>query len=251
MGLWSKIKKAVKKAVKAVKKAVKAVINTVKEVVNRIIGVIDFVLSLIGIRIEKFLRIKVLVLCKAEKTPVASLQEVQSWVDEAVRIYKLRSKVSIRSARLGAEPIVNIISKPAPEYVLKIDKNFWEEYFDEINDYFEENARFANRGPIGSLMDFFGYGPPIFIFVVEDVHVDEGECGYSYSCLMNDFIVIDSGCKLTTLAHEIGHKCGLFHRSGDKNLMNKNRIDPGDELSRWQITVVRNSRYVTFFNDGR
>ena len=251
MGLWSKIKKAVRKAVKSVIKAVKAVVNTVKEVVNRIVGAIDFVLSLVGLRIEKSLRIKVFILTKGNKTLVANVKEVQSWVDEAIRIYKTRAKINIRSDYLGAEPIVNVISKPAPDYVLKFEMNYREENFDEINDYFVKNAKLANIGPVGFLMDLAGYGEPIFIFVAEDVCAGENVSGHSYSPLLNSYIVIDPHCKLTTLAHEIGHKCGLNQKSGEKNLMNQHRIDPGDKLNTWQITIARNSRYVTFLNDGR
>ena len=51
--------------------------------------------------------------------------------------------------------------------------------------------------------------------------------------------------RASTLAHEMGHQNGLWHRPSVSNLMYKDR-ERGTDLSKWQRAWIRNSRFVTF-----
>jgi hypothetical protein len=79
MGFWSKVKKKVKKAWKKVKNTVKKVVRVVKDIVHRVLGVLDFIASLIGIRLRKYVRLKIYILCKSG-TPVQKPEHVEAWL---------------------------------------------------------------------------------------------------------------------------------------------------------------------------
>jgi hypothetical protein len=92
-----------------------------------------------------------------------------------------------------------------------------------------------------------GFGEPIYAFVILSIGGGADGCGYPMGVVNYCLMTID--CSMTTLAHELCHMCGLADRkSHDKNLMSEHRDHNKDfELNRWQIAVVRNSRYVTLF----
>jgi len=243
MSLWGKIKKAAKKVVRVVKRAVKTVVRVVKLIGNRALGILGFIGSLLGIRPTKFLRLKVWILKNEKGLPIIAESVAQQWVDEAKRIFKDRASIEIHAANQRREQIVNVLAEQPPNFALKPDISNSDMLTEEV-DWFDERRNYARTSIIGQfLADFLGYGEPIFAFAVEDITSDSQPLGVA-NTLWN-FCVVAQDAKLSTLAHELGHMCGLLHRSNVNNLMTPGRTD--DRLTRWQISVIRNSRFVTFF----
>lgn len=238
---WKKVKKVAKKVVNTVKK----VVRVVKEVVHRIVGVLDFIGSLLGIRPRKFLRLKVYILTDLKKRPIQTEQEVNRWVDETRRILKERMNVELQSADLRAgQSVVAVIPDPAPVEAVFPGCSFGDAFGDAA-DYYEDHFTYVHTSTWNFIGDAIGYGEPIYAFVV--AQIDGGKrngCAYPW---IHNLVLVEQTPRTTTLAHEIGHQCGLTHVSASQNLMKPDRADMDSKLNRWQISVFRNSRYVTFF----
>ncbi|MHA1955214.1 MAG: hypothetical protein ACW96U_14840, partial [Candidatus Heimdallarchaeaceae archaeon] len=118
--------------------------------------------------------------------------------------------------------------------------------FSDAADYFDDQCTYARTSAGSYLADLFGIGEPIFAFVVVDIGGGVDGCGYPMGIVNYCLMTID--CSMTTLAHELCHMCGLGDRSShNKNLMSRNRNHATDyDLTRWQISVIRNSRFVTY-----
>lgn len=94
---------------------------------------------------------------------------------------------------------------------------------------------------------------PITVFVVRDI---TGKIGCSLGPL-TDYVTIDTTLTTganpisgvlseSTMAHELGHCCGLLHRDDTKNLMYPDH-GRGDNITGWQKYVVRTCRHCTFW----
>ena len=232
--IWKKIKNTVKK-----------VVRIVKEVVHRILGVVDFIASLFGIHLRKYLRLKVYILTDLKGRPVQDLRTVNAWVDATTRIFRDRMNIVIQAADVRAgQPITVVIEERAPGYALFPDCSFGSA-FNDAADYYEENYDYVHTSSWNYIVDMLGYGEPIYGFVVADIAGgDKFGCAIPW---LHNFALVDNNPRTTTLAHEIGHLCSLGHRTSAGNLMNPDRGDMDASLTNWQISVIRNSRYVTFF----
>jgi len=246
LGLWSKIKKAVKKAVKKVVKTVKKIVRVIKEAIHRLIGIIDFLGSLIGIRPKKYLRLKIFILRKDGK-PIQNKAEIQSRLDKAKQIFEEELNIEIRKPNLVLD-FIDFLSDDAPSEALDVSACSFGSMFTDAADYFDDQCHYARTSTGSFIADLLGIGEPIFAFVVLSIGGGESEgCGYPWGPV--NFCLITRDCPMTTLAHELCHMCGLTDRSShNKNLMSSNRNKDTDyDLTRWQISVVRNSRFVTYF----
>ena len=227
--------------------AISIVARVVKEAVWRFIGIVDFVGSLVGIRPKKFLRLKIFILLDLKHRPVHPEVEVNRWLDETKTIFAQKMNVELHPANLRADEFVNIMAEPAPDSAMFPSCSF-AAGFGEAAEYYEENSAYSITSVTGFLADKLGYGEPIFAFVVHSIAGgDRQGCAYP---LIRNVCMIATNARTTTLAHEIGHLCGLTHHSGQHNLMNSDRDDMDSDLTRWQISVFRNSRYVTYLNAG-
>lgn len=244
---WRKIKKAAKKVAKAIKKAVKKVVNTVKkvlkaikDVVYKIVGLFDQALSLLGIRPKKYLRLKVIVLRKDDK-PIHDLKEVQAWYDMTKKVLLEKCNIEVRPPNLHLSP-VELIGEDAPSHAFKCNCSFGSAFSDD-NDYYETLTHYSVTSSSSAIMDFFGYGEPLYAIVIEDI---TGASGCAVP-LLNKYVLLDRGAGKTTLSHEFGHITWLAHKNKPRNLMNTNRDRDVDyELTNWQISNIRNSRYVVY-----
>jgi hypothetical protein len=108
-----------------------------------------------------------------------------------------------------------------------------------------------------------GYGAPVVAFTVKSI---EGSLGCSLGPL-TDWVVVQfddsnrdipdaelssddklgsSSGSISTLTHEVGHACNLWHVDDDSNLMHT-PPPRQSHLEVWQRVLVRASRHVTYF----
>ena len=238
MGLWSKIKKAAKKVGRAIRGAVSQIVSIINTVVQRIIGIPDWIGSLIGIRPQKKLRLKVVVLRDESGEYLASRKELQPIIDTAIDIYKRRCNVKIIPAE---EEFIQMYDVIPPTSALDISCNSgaWKEDFGEAGSFFSLLTAVPKVGLIG-----FGYATPVTAIVVRDI---AGKKGCSLGPL-TEYVTIDLDGIATddTLSHEIGHACSMKHRKKKSNLMFHSSTGRGDQLTRWQSSNVRWSKHVSY-----
>jgi hypothetical protein len=237
--MWKKLKKAVKKVVKTIKK----VVRVIKEITHRLVKVIDFIGSLIGIRPKKYLRARVFILKDLKGTLIKDIADVEAWVAVTKKVFKDRANIELTAAfKYGG--IVTIIDTPAPAAALFPECSFGFSFSDEM-DYYDDQATYppGNNGNV--LMDLLGYGEPVYAFIVSSVSGgDSNGCSWP---LISNIAVVKKDARPTTMAHELAHLCGARHSNGPHHLMNGARVDDIDsEMTTFQISTVRTSRYVTY-----
>jgi hypothetical protein len=235
MGLWSSIKKAAKKVWRAVKATVRAIVKIVIEIVVR---VINFVLVLLPI--QKKLRLQVLILRDEAGIPLlndnVSLKLLQGALDYAIKTFKDRFDVKIKPY---GSPIIQTLPKAAPSAALDVrcDTGAASNEWGEAGEYFAKNLAGWNLIPVS-------LGFPISVFIVRFI---DGKIGCSLGPLTDYVTVSVPGTQnISTIAHELGHCCGLLHRDDIKNLMFPN-TGRSNNVTGWQKFVVRNSRHCTFW----
>ena len=145
---------------------------------------------------------------------------------------------------------VETLGHAAPTAALEVGcgTDAWLEEFGEAGDLF---GRRTARNISGILT---GYAAPVTAFIVRDVEDVKG-CSLGP---LTDYVTLgldglensDPGDDVAPpskwLAHEIAHACGLWHDSyGNSNLINPDE-GSGIELTRFQRSVLRNSRHVTY-----
>jgi hypothetical protein len=230
------------------------IFNGIKEAFWRIIGIPDFILSVLGILIPKKMRVRVTILRDVdgkalfgdEELPQSErereLQLVQDAIDLLREVFKEEANIKVIAA---GDDWINIAFGPAPSYALTAPCGFdlFKEGLSRAGAYYR---RVAYKDTSGFLI---GYAQPITAIVVKDI-TDKRGCslGPLTSYLLIDvsgFDVTQINPRASTLAHEIGHQNGCWHRPSLSNLMYKG-VDRGTNLSRWQRAIIRDSRYVTF-----
>lgn len=228
--------------------------NGLKEAFWRILGLPDLILSLLGILIPKKLRVRVTILRDTdgkalygdEELPQADrereLQLVQDAIDLFKKVFKDEANINVLAA---GDKWINIASGPAPSAALTAPCGFelFTDGFSEAGAYYRWVAYKDAKGLL------IGYGQSITAIVVDDIS-DKAGCSLgpltSYLLIDKDGIDVSQVIpQASTLAHEMGHQCGLWHRPMVANLMHKERRR-GTDLSRWQRAWIRDSRYVTF-----
>lgn len=249
---WS-LKKAFKKAVKAVVKAakraatkvwqtVKKVWRVAQELAWRAASFFDALGSLLGIQPVKHARLKVFVLYDendSTQTPVVPLATAEQWVHVARNVFKDRMNISLHPHKGAKGTFVHLL--PAPTFVLTGPPCDFAAGFRDRADWYEEQTTDT----------VFGYGGTMYAFVVKtlDIKSKTNLNGCAWPWIHNFCLVDANKPKPTTLAHEMGHLCGVFpHSPADHNLMNKDRGDMDSKLQRWQMAVIRTARYVTYVN---
>ena len=205
-----------------------------REAVSRVLGVPEFVASLAGSRRRKQLRLRIVILRDERGQPVVSDGAVEEALEETRRVLEREAGTRVVAVDGG---LVTTADERAPTTALDspcTDSGLWRTDLGAAGPYFR---RLRVRGAVGR-------GAPITIFVVRDV---VGKCGCSLGPL-GDYVTIDpsglGGRTRRILAHELGHSCGLRHRSDPDNLMRAR--GQGERLTRWQRAVLRSSRHVTY-----
>jgi hypothetical protein len=244
----NKIKSVAKTVVRIVKAVVRAVVRVVFEIVMRVINLLTFWLP-----IQKKMRIQVMILRDANGKPVidqndplmaTEWQALNNAVNDVIRTYK--DKCNIRVTAYGS-PIIQEIKEKAPSGALNTKCG---DGGVAANEFLEEAGEFFAGHLAGwNVIPMISFRFPITVFVVQTI---SGKMGCSFG-ILTDYVTVSSlGAQNTgfTMAHEIGHACGLspfdLHDSDKNNLMYASS-PRGNDLSGWQKAVVRNCRHCTFW----
>lgn len=246
------------------------IVNIVTTIAWYVIGSVDFILSLIGIRPEKKLRACVIVLSDS-KGPMSSDQDVIAAMTAFSNTFKQRANVRVIKSKLfqyttpftGVKtPDASWISHPdaSSEDILEAECDGEGAAADLGIDGSRYEALSLLTSPWNYLRRLVGYGAPIFVFIVRNF-TDPDKNGCSLGPL-SDYILIagstlkpDSGGvvkNIYIIGHESGHACNLTHSdiTGDQyaisNLMYPD-VGRSNNLTSWQISVLRGSRHVTYF----
>ena len=230
MGLWSKFKKGVTAVGRTIKDAAKFSVDT-------------FVAKPVGfatswVPVTKKMRIQVFILRNEFGDSIlnsADIQNLQDALSYAIRTFKEKFDIELKAY---ANPIIQTLNKPAPNTALDVacDTGAMKNELGSAGNYFESHLAGWNVIPISLAF-------PISVFIVREI---KGKLGCSLGAA-TDYVTlsVQGTGSISTLAHELAHSCGLFHRNDIGNIMyhNSNR---GNEVTYWQKTVVRSCRHVSF-----
>ena len=227
------------------------------EIVYRILGLFDLLLGAIGLRPEKKLRVAVVLLKDASGTPVVETTSVVEEIQAAIDIYSDQANVRVVpmswfhlsspfcSAGTADESWVAVPDGPSDSSVLDVSTNVaaWGEDLWMTGTRFHGLAAWIWKW--GLPRRLLGYGAPVTVFVVRTI---DGATGVSLGPL-SDYIteVGTETADKTTIAHELGHACGLWHQGEGDNLMYSYDSNDRRKMTLFQALVVRNSRHVTYF----
>jgi hypothetical protein len=228
--------------------------NVVIEIVWNLVGIGDFVLGLIGIRPEKKLRICVIVLRDEKGVEVASPASVVPHIQNAIDIF--RAEANVRVIPVGpfqydsgfadderaSTEWVHVVDGPSDSEILDVEcgVDAAGEDLTTVGSRFE--LLMSTMCFYGNWRRVVGYGAPVTVFVTRTVG-DTFRLGCSLGPL-SDYVTIEGGNPIC-VPHELGHACNLWHVGGATNLMNESC--GRRELDWWQISILRNSRHVTYF----
>ncbi|PCJ94416.1 MAG: hypothetical protein COA50_11685 [Flavobacteriaceae bacterium] len=256
MGFFS----GIKKIGKAIVSGIDSVINTAGEIIGRVIGLPGFLFDLIVPWPRKKLRMRILILQNEDGSP---LDATRNLVLEARAAYDLARAILKREANVklisyGNLARVEVLNDNPPTAALEPRcRGPFIDSFGEAGFFFLANKQYS----ISILL--LGNGAPISSFIVREIENDE-KVGCSSGGFSDYLFVSSRGLTIpsdddvgpashasTTLAHEIGHSCGLNymgfseHSKKKNNLMYKDNTR-GTRLNRLQKAGLRNSRFVTY-----
>lgn len=244
MGIWSSIKKAVKKVWRVVKSVARAIVRVVITIINRItLGLPDLLLGFFAWP-RKRLRLHVVIVSVKsinpdggeQLVPVVSEQDVAAVIENTKRIYKKLFNVDVLPY---SKSFIEVLPEEPPTEVLDFKCSIGAE-FGVAGEYFANHLAGWNAIPISFTF-------PITVFVVRELL--EGPSGCSMSVL-GEYVVIDEqGLKednMIALPHEMGHTCGLWHSGTGTNLMH-NGPPAGENIKWFQKNILRSSRHVQWW----
>ena len=210
-----------------------------------------------GMRLEKKLRICVVILRDENGKPVIEPGNIIEQINKAVNTLKTAANIKIIRSGLPRHGSESSQNDQVDESWIQINPDLsrkavlnpgcnWKALRDDLllaGSSFQLTAVF--RCFYGTWRRVIGYGAPIVVFIVRDI--SSFKASYFIGCSLGpltDYIVVearDPKC----IAHELGHACNLLHSKSNNNLMNTNC--EGNTLKRCQIKLLRISRHVTYF----
>lgn len=210
-------------------------------------GLPDRILSPFGVQPLKKLRLCIIILRDENGVPVATEADLLPEVVRAQTLWRQLANIEIIN-----EGIV-IDDTPAPTANLDPTCNGfqWLEDFWLPGQFFEMTI--SRLFPTGGLSRLTGIGKPIYAFRVRSLDQGTPFAGVTTGCCLwgpqMDYITwIGSPLDCDTLAHEIGHKLGLWsHWPNTANLMHATSCGGLSMiLNWWQVSAARGSEHVSY-----
>ena len=232
MGFLSGVTSVIKGVGNALAGTVSVIGGLLSEGISRILGLGGFFLDLIGVRIQKKLKIKFIILTDTNGAELVP----QSNIDET---FKLTKRILDEQADITLIQRGIFIAFGAPAGALDVTT--------------PTKSFFGLWGEVGTFFNgLAGYGPFTRMLSVIIVNTLEGDDGRSFGPASN-FVLVEKHYFInpkkpnSIVAHEIGHACGLIkHRKRKVNLMHK-PDSRGEHLTRWQISWMRGSKFLWYF----
>lgn len=240
MGWWSKIKRAVKAVVRAVVRAVVVIVTSPTKVWDLVFGWLGWP--------PKKLRLHIAVLRSPSGPLLTNLNDLKPSIDLLKQVLKDRCNVNVVAYSSGnkndIDNWVQVLPDQAPAAALKVHCDIdavWDEG-GEAGEYFAQNT----AGWVGSFIPI-SLSFPVTIFIVEEV-VNKLGCAVP---VFTDYATVAASVTTikdsSTLAHEVAHRCNLWHFDRKNNLLYPdNSRTPPYWLMWWQRNLLRASRHVTY-----
>ncbi|WP_217577802.1 hypothetical protein [Mesorhizobium sp. GbtcB19] len=245
---------------------VKTIIGATIWAWSQFVGLLDAGLSLIGIRPLKNLRLHVIILMRPDRSLTVQPDDIQLALQRTEQIFRDKADIKVTTT-------VHLVHGPSVKNALVVDTGvgLFAEDMGDAGIYFQTTI--ADLLYEHNLPLLIGIGAPIVAFIVDGVGDTETGCSAgplaSYVCVQGGMMVVfpqldpvtadfkqykNATVQLAsnTLAHELGHACGLAHDGvfvGDAdrtNLMYPAWENRGDNLSPFQRAIVRSSPHVTY-----
>ena len=229
--LKKKLRGAAKWAWRVVKAAVRLALRVASTGWGLLLGFPDL---LFGFALPaKKLRIQVFILANANYAPTNAVA-VQDAIDFAKTTFAKRFNVNL----LPYGPTwIETLDVGVPDAAMRVSCGLmgYKEEWGEAGEFFNSHLAGWNAVPISGKF-------PVTVFIVPEIL---GKAGCSMGPL-TDYVTVEGsavGPGSSTMAHEIGHACNLWHSFGTSNLMYSEHTR-GDTVHWWQKNLFRSSRHV-------
>lgn len=242
MGFWSNVWQKVKAVARTI-------VRVVVEIVGRVFGLLDLLLGFIAWPPKK-MRLHIVVLSQTDPNsipinitsrdintiPVINPIDLNDSIDYAKKTLKEKFNVDLIPY---IKTFVQVDTSLSPDYALNVECNSaaLSEEYSNAGEFFASKIAGWNAIPISLTF-------PITVFVVLNV---KGKQGCSLGPL-TDYVTIDlDGVNSkSTLMHEIGHSCGLWHSGSVSNIMYADSTR-GNNVKGFQKNLLRSSRHVLYW----
>ena len=219
---------------------IRTILNWATEIGSRVAGIIDFFGSLLGIRLRKKMYVG-LVIPRKNGAPITNeaallpqIQSLQQLFDNLCNINVIYTGACESDTEAPSEALT--VSCDASGFF----SDWW-----IAGSYFEFASALCRRED--SWRRVIGYGAEILVFPI--INVTTGANSFTDGCSMgptHNYVVVEPTAGQFVTAHEVGHACGLLHRSDGSNLMFTSAPAAAPTLTNWQIAVIRWSRHCVY-----
>lgn len=214
-------------------------VRTIITIANSLsIGLPDLLLGFLAWP-RKHLRLHVCILSTEKEQditlPLDTEQLIHRAIETTKNFYQKFFNISIHPYQ---KTYIHIIQEPAPVEALDFDCSLCSE-LGIAGQYLVKHVAGWHFLPIS--MTF-----PVTVFVIDNFKNTTIGCSMS---VLSDYVIIDRKGLISnmTLAHEIGHACGLWHSRTPANFMYKCAPEEGKAPNWYQKCLVRSSRHVQYW----